>query len=110
MANEKDTTHNLKNAETFLLNILTNDISLDNAKNLYKNLTEPSITVLKKSTGRSKEKRENILNVLNDLESFIFDGVCSSYQSEPKPEEPGITDISDLESEEYDAQRTKDKD
>ena len=36
VANEKYTTHNLKNAEKFLLNIFTKDISLDRAKNLYK--------------------------------------------------------------------------
>ena len=57
--------HDLKNGEKVLLEITAKKISENEARELYKSLIKPDIDTLMKSTSRAKNKRENILNVLN---------------------------------------------
>ena len=75
------TNYNLKDAEKFLLYIFTKDIDENVAKKLLKNLIKPSTDILIVAPDACKEKRMNIINVLNDLESVIFDSVYLNYQS-----------------------------
>ena len=55
--------YDLRNAKTFLVKITTQKISEKEAFELYSNLIAPDITTLEESKGKSKDKRENILNV-----------------------------------------------
>ena len=75
------TNYNLKDVEKFLLYIFTKDIDENVAKKLLKNLIKPSTDILIVAPDACKEKRMNIINVLNDLESVIFDSVYLNYQS-----------------------------
>ena len=70
--------HDLKNGEKVLLEITAKKISGNEASELYKSLIKPDIDTLMKSTSRAKNKRENILNVLNKKIGFL-DGVYFNY-------------------------------
>ena len=63
--------HDLKNGEKVLLEITAKKISENEARELYKSLIKPDIDTLMKSTSRAKNKRENILNVLNK-KNWVF--------------------------------------
>ena len=55
------------------------------ALKLCNNLITPDNVVLEKSTSRENNRKENVLNLLKNLES-IFTGVYLHYDSVPKPE------------------------
>ena len=42
-------------------------------------MTEPKVDKLKNEKGRGKDKRSNILNILENIESSIFDGYYYHY-------------------------------
>ena len=63
--------YDLKNADNFLLVIVTKKLSRDDALKLYNNLINSNIDSLKNAKGEGKNKRNNILNVLNDIESIF---------------------------------------
>ena len=108
------------------MKITTQETIEKEALKLYSDLMIPDITALNKSTSRCKNKKENILNVLKNLES-LFTGVYLHYDNvtkselEPKCEEIiaertklrrqesakqlDNTDMPDLESEESATQR-----
>ena len=108
------------------MKITTQETIEKEALKLYSDLMIPDITALNKSTSRCKNKKENILNVLKNLES-LFTGVYLHYDNvtkselEPKCEESiaertklrrqesakqlDNTDMPDLESEESATQR-----
>ena len=75
----------------------TGKISEKEALILYSDLIIPDIAVLEKSKSRSKDKRNEILNVLRNLKS-VFSGLYFYYYCEHK---------SEPESEESIAERTK---
>ena len=57
------------------------------ALELYSDLIIPEIAALEKSKGKAKDKRNNILNVLKNLES-VFSSVYLNYCDKPsEPEE-----------------------
>ena len=72
--------YNLKNAEKFLLEIITRKISKNEACELYNNLIKPSIDM-------SKDKITNILNILYNVESVVFNSVYLKYYDKSEPEE-----------------------
>ena len=74
----------MKNAEKYLLEIITKKISKDDALKLYKDLIKPDVDALNHAKGKSKIKRNNILNILNNIESNIFDGVYFHNKDAPK--------------------------
>ena len=86
--------YDLKNVETFLLEIINKKITENKARELHNNFIKPGIFRLKKSTGRNKDKRSNILNILSNSE-LVFTGVYLDYSDKPS------------ESEEYITERTK---
>ena len=86
----------------FLLKITTENISKNKTQKLYNNLIKPDADVLKKSKGKNKNIRSNILNVLKNIESSVFEGYYFNYKN--LPEESNETDIPELESEESVAQ------
>ena len=70
--------HDLKNGEKVLLEITAKKISENEASELYKSLIKPDIDTLMKSTSRARNKRENILNVLNKKIGCL-DGAYFNY-------------------------------
>ena len=87
--------YNMKNAEKFLLEIITRKISKNEACELYNNLIKPSIDMLMKSTSRSKDKITNILNILYSVESVVFNSVYLKYYDKSEREE-SIADKNEL--------------
>ena len=77
----------MKNAEKYLLEIITKKISKDDALKLYNDLIKPDVDALNHAKGKSKIKRNNILNILNNIESNIFDGVYFHNKDAPKKTE-----------------------
>ena len=73
---------------------------------MYKDLIQSGIVALTRAPRAGKYKRENIVHVINNLKSVIFDGI---YVNDQSKSEPDTTDIPDLESEESAAQRRDQK-
>ena len=90
--------YDLKNAKKFLVKITTQKISKKEAKKLYSDLIIPDINKLKNTKSKGKERRKNILNVLENLKS-VFNGGYLNYENKPSE--------SELKSEESIAERTK---
>ena len=65
----------MKNAEKYLLEIIIKKISKNEALKLYNSLIKPDIDALKQTEGKGKNKRNNILNILNNIESSLFEGL-----------------------------------
>ena len=63
----------MKNAEKYLLEIITKKISKDEALKLYNDLIKPDFDALTHVKGKSKNKMNNILNILNNIELSLFD-------------------------------------
>ena len=74
--------YDLKNAKEFLLKITTQKINEKETLKLYSELITPGITVLEKTKVKGKDKRNNFLNVLKNLES-VFTGHYLNYSDEP---------------------------
>ena len=87
--------YDLKNAEQYLLKIIIKKISKNEALKLYKTLIKPDIDTLKNASSRGKNRRNNILNILNNIESSLFEGLYFHYK------------YKSLETEESIAERTK---
>ena len=73
--------YDLKNGKKFLEKITTQKISEKNAKKLYSDLIAPDITKLENTKGKGKNKRNNISDVLKNLET-VFTGVYFHYKEE----------------------------
>ena len=80
----------MKDAKNFLIKVTTQKISEKEALKLYSDLITPDIIELKNAKGRGKGKRNNILNILENLES-VFSGnylhYKNKFQSEKESEE-----------------------
>ena len=72
----------MKNAKKFLVKITAQKISEKKAHELYSDLITPDITVLEKSKSKVKVRRNNILNVVKNLES-VFTGIFLNYSDKP---------------------------
>ena len=66
--------YDLTSAKQFLLEIVTKTISGNEAGEMYKNLIKPKVDKLTSAKGRGQDKRDNILNILENIELSIFDG------------------------------------
>ena len=66
--------YDLTRAKQFLLEIVTKTISGNEAGEMYKNLIKPKVDKLTSAKGRGKDKRDNILSILENIELSIFDG------------------------------------
>ena len=65
-------------------------IIADEARYLYDSSIKRDFDKLEKSKGRSKDKINNILTVLNNIETSVFDGVYLHYSNKPsEPESEG---------------------
>ena len=81
--------YDLKNGKNFLPGIINKKITENEARELYNNLIKPDIIALKKSTSRGKDKRNNILTILGNVKSVVFDDLYFNYHDkrESKSEE-----------------------
>ena len=74
----------------FLSKISIENISKNEAQQLiklyklYNNLIKPDTDVLKKSKGKSKNIRSCILNVLENIESSLFEGYYLNHKNLPE--------------------------
>ena len=103
----------MKNVKNFLVKITTQKISEKDARKLHSDLIVPDITKLKNTKGKSKNKRNNILNVLENLES-VFNGNYFHYKDEPsksesKSESEDIAEKTKLERQRFDEIANKEK-
>ena len=87
--------YDLKNAKNFLVKITTQKISKKCALKLHSDLITPGITLLEKSKSKGKDRRNNILNVLKNLES-VFTGVYLNYSDKPSESEESIAERTKL--------------
>ena len=65
--------YDFQKVNEFLLEIGTKKISENKARELYNSLMKPDVDMLKNALSRGKDKRNNILNLLNNIhriESF----------------------------------------
>ena len=74
--------YDLSNAKKFLVKITTQKISEEEAHKLYFDLINPDVDALEKTKGKSKDKRNKILNVLKNLGS-VFSGVYLNHSDKP---------------------------
>ena len=68
--------------QKFLVKITTQKISEKEALRLHSDLITPDITALEKTKGKSKDRRNNILNVFKNLES-VYNGLYLNYSDKP---------------------------
>ena len=61
-----------KNVKQFLPEIVAKKISKNEAQELHKYMIEPKVNKYKNSKGRGKDKRNNILNILENIKLGIF--------------------------------------
>ena len=82
--------YDLNNVENVLLEITTEKTSKVEGRKLYNDLIKPDVDALQQTKGKGKNKRNNILNILNNTESSLFEGLYlhhSDDKSEPETEE-----------------------
>ena len=103
--------YDLKSAEQFLLKIVTEKVSENEAHKMYKNLIKPKVDKLASAKGRGKDKRDNILNILENIESSIFDGYYYHYfdNLKSKTTEKSITERTKLRRQRLDIVKKKGK-
>ena len=82
-------------AEKCLLEIIIKKISKNKPLELQDSLMKPDFDALKNASNTCKNKRKNILNVLDNIELSVFDGTYFHQRNQS------------LESEESIAERTK---
>ena len=87
--------YDLENAKKFLVKIITQKISEKDALKLYSDLITPDITALEKSKGKGRDRRNNILNALKNLESD-FTGVYLNYFGKPSELEKSMAERTKL--------------
>ena len=68
----------------------------------------PDITALEKSKSKGKDRRNNILNVLKNLES-VFTGVYLNYSDKPSESEESIAERTKLRRQRFDEIAKKEK-
>ena len=101
--------YELKNAEKYLLEIIIKKISKNEALKLYNSLIKPDIDALKQTEGKGKNKRNNILNILNNIESSFFEGLSFHYKDKSLETEENIAEKTKLRRRRLDEIAKKEK-
>ena len=76
----KTSVNDLKNAEKFLLEIITKTFRENEARRLFNDLIKPEVDTLMKSASRGKDKRSNILSTLSNVKWVVFGSLYFDYQ------------------------------
>ena len=90
------------------MNLTTQKIEEKEAHKLYFDLINPNIHALEKSKSKGKDRRNNILNVLNNIES-VFTGVYLNFSDEPSGSEGSIAETTKLRRQRSDEISKKEK-
>ena len=88
--------YDLKDAENNLLEIITKKLSKNEAHKLYDSLIKPDVDKLKNTSGREKDKRNNILMILDNLKLSLFEGVCFHHKDKSPETEESIAERTKL--------------
>ena len=99
----------LKNVENFLLEISAKKISENETCKLYNDLIKPDRNMLMNAKGRAKNKRNNILSVLSNIESSIFDGVYLNHFDKQSELEESIAERTKLRRQRFNEIAKKEK-
>ena len=75
-----------------MLEIGTKIVSKNEARDLYDCLMKLDVDTLKKSTSRSKDKRNNILTILNNIKMCVFDNFYFIPTDKPSESEESIAE------------------
>ena len=86
----------MKDAENNLLEIITKKISKNEAHKLYDSLIKADVDTLKNTSGREKDKRNNILMILDNLKSSLFEGFYFHHQDKSPETEESIAERTKL--------------
>ena len=78
----------MKNAEKYLLKIIIKEISRNEALEVYNSLIKPDVDMLKLSIG--KNRRNNILAILDNIKSSLFHNVYLHCQDKSSETEESI--------------------
>ena len=74
----------MKNAENYLLGIIIKKNSKSKAFKLCNSLIKPDIDKLNNALSRGKNRRDDILNILNNIELSLFEeGLYFHYKDKP---------------------------
>ena len=79
-----------------MLEIGTKKVSKNETRDLYDSLIKLDVDTLKKSTSRNKDKRNNILPILNNIGMCVFDDVYFSLIDKPSESEESIAERAKL--------------
>ena len=75
-----------------MLEIGTKKVSKNETRDLYDSLIKLDVDTLKKSTSRSKDKRNNILTILNNIKMCVFDNFYFIPTDKPSESEESIAE------------------
>ena len=75
-----------------MLEIGTKKVSKNEARDLYDCLIKLDVDTLKKSASRSKDKRNNILTILNNIKMCVFDNFYFIPTDKPSESEESIAE------------------
>ena len=92
-----------------MLEISTKKISENETCKLYNDLIKPDRNMLMNAKGRAKNKRNNILSVLSNIESSIFDGVYLNYFDKQSELEESIAERTKLRRQRFNEIAKKEK-
>ena len=92
-----------------MLKISTKKVNENEACELYNGLIEPDRNTLMNAKGRGKNKRNNILSVLSNIESSIFDGVYLNYFDKQSELEESIAERTKLRRQRFNEIAKKEK-
>ena len=100
--------YDLLNAKKFSVKITTQKISEKEALKLFSDLINPDIPALEKTKGKGKDRRNNIFNVLNNVES-VFTGVYLNYSDKSSESEESIAERTKVRRQRFDEIAKKEK-
>ena len=101
--------YDLKKAEKYMLQIIIKKISTNEAFELYNSLIKPDVHTLNNALSRGRNRRNNILAILDNIKSSLFDNVYFHYQDKSSETEESIAQRTKLRRQRSDEIAKKEK-
>ena len=101
--------YDLKKAEKYILQIIIKKISTNEAFELYNSLIKPDVHTLNNALSRGRNRRNNILAILDNIKSSLFDNVYFHYQDKSSETEESIAQRTKLRRQRSDEIAKKEK-
>ena len=99
----------MENAEKYLLKVIIKKISRNEAFKLYNNLIKAEVDKLNNALIRGRNRINNILAILGNTKSSLFDNVYFHYQDKPLETEESIAERPKLRRQRSDEIAKKEK-